>query len=244
MAVKSSGQLSFNSDIVGEFGGSAPHALSEYKRGGSFVPNASANNNIPTTNSNIKFSNFYGSTDVIPMTYEIIGGGGEGAGGWAGGLGSAGGSSSFSASGISTVTASGGAGGAGNGSGYGYFDGFWVVGEAGQASYYGSGGAGGLNSDSGNQTPGFPAPSSSYGAGGGGGGSASFAARNGGDGGKASTRQTGTINISPGTSVSVTIGSGGSGIYGGGDGAKGYARFTVSGQTFTFTSSGSFTVPS
>ena len=37
MALPSSGQLSIN-DIVGEFGGSAPHSLSEYNRGGSLVP--------------------------------------------------------------------------------------------------------------------------------------------------------------------------------------------------------------
>ena len=62
MAVKSSGALSFNTDIVGEFGGTAPHSLSEYKRNGSLVPDANANSDIPTTNSNIQFSDYYGST--------------------------------------------------------------------------------------------------------------------------------------------------------------------------------------
>lgn len=63
MAVKSSGSnLSFNTDIVGEFGGSTPHNLSEYKRGGSLVPNGpSANAEIPTSNADIQFSDFYGS---------------------------------------------------------------------------------------------------------------------------------------------------------------------------------------
>jgi hypothetical protein len=42
----------------------------------------------------------------------------------------------------------------------------------------------------------------------------------------------------------VTIGPKGTGGYGGGNGANGYAKFTVGGQTFTFTSSGTFTVPS
>ena len=71
MAVKSSGQLSFNSDIVGEFGGSAPHALSEYKRGGSLVPNGpSANADIPTTNSDIQFSDFYGSVNQFQYTFS------------------------------------------------------------------------------------------------------------------------------------------------------------------------------
>lgn len=68
MAVKSSGTLSFNTDIVGEFGGSAPHSLSEYKRGGSLVPEYASNTDIPTTNSNIQFSHFYGAEDVITLT--------------------------------------------------------------------------------------------------------------------------------------------------------------------------------
>lgn len=70
MAVKSSGNLSFNTDIVGEFGGSAPHSLSEYKRGGSLVPTGpSENSSIPTTNSNIQFSDFYGAVQAV--TYAI-----------------------------------------------------------------------------------------------------------------------------------------------------------------------------
>lgn len=69
MAVKSSGQLSFNTDIVGEFGGSAPHSLSEYKRGGSLVPSGpSANSDIPTTNSNIQFSDFYGAIQAVTFS--------------------------------------------------------------------------------------------------------------------------------------------------------------------------------
>lgn len=68
MAIKTSGQLSFTTDIVGEFGGSAPHSLSEYKRGGSLVPNSTANNSIPTTNSDIQFSDFYGAQDTIFAT--------------------------------------------------------------------------------------------------------------------------------------------------------------------------------
>ena len=43
MAVPSSGALNFT-DLVDEFGGSAPHAISEYYRGGSLVPNVTANN--------------------------------------------------------------------------------------------------------------------------------------------------------------------------------------------------------
>jgi hypothetical protein len=74
MAVKASGtQLSITTDIVGEFSGSTPHALSEYIRGGSLVPNGpTANANIPTTalpNSNIQFSDFYSAVNV----YETVG---------------------------------------------------------------------------------------------------------------------------------------------------------------------------
>jgi len=65
MAVKSSGSLSFATDIVGEFGGTAPHSLSEYVRGGSLVPDVTANNAIPTTTSNISFSDFYSTTNVV-----------------------------------------------------------------------------------------------------------------------------------------------------------------------------------
>ena len=69
MAVKSSGQLSFATDIVGEFGGSAPHALSEYKRGGSLVSSLpSQNSDIPTSLSDIQFSDFYGAVDVFTLT--------------------------------------------------------------------------------------------------------------------------------------------------------------------------------
>lgn len=240
MPLPTSGSLSLSS-VQTEFGGSAPTALSEYYRGGSNVPSESSG--IPTSGV-IAFSDFRGASNVVSMTYEIIGAGGEGAGGFAGGTGSAGSASSFSGSGFSTVTAAGGAGGAGNGSGFGYFDGYWVVGEAGEASFYGSGGSGGQNSDSGNQTGGNPAPASSYGAGGGGGGSAPFASRNGGDGGKAGTRLTGTALVNPSSTITVTIGTANASNSYGGDGANGYAKFTVGGQTFTFTSSGTFTVPS
>lgn len=240
MPLQTSGSISLL-NIQSEFGGSSPTAISEYYRGGSSVP--SGTSGVPASGA-IAVSDFYGTSNVVPMTYEIIGAGGEGAGGFAGGLGSAGSASSFSGSGFTTVTAAGGAGGAGNGSGYGYFDGYWVLGEAGEASFYGSGGGGGANSDSGNQSGGFAAPSSSYGAGGGGGGSAPFASRNGGDGGKAGTRLTGTAQVSPSSTITVTIGTANSTNAYGGDGANGYAKFTVGGQTFTFTSSGTFTVPS
>lgn len=58
MAVKSSGQLAI-SEIVAEFGGDAPHALSEYYGGAGLVP-AGANPNV-STSGQTKFSNFYNS---------------------------------------------------------------------------------------------------------------------------------------------------------------------------------------
>jgi hypothetical protein len=233
MALQTSGQITL-SDIQDEFGGVNPIGLSEYYRGGAYTTD---NNTSVPTSGTISLSDFYGAVKTVAMTYEIIGGGGEGGGGSYGGTGSAGGSSSISGAGITTVSASGGSGGIATG---------FYTGQDGASSFYGVGGSGGLNSDSGNQSPGFPAPSSSYGAGGGGGGSAPFAAYNGGGGGGASTRQTGTVAAIPGGSVTVVVGSGGSGIVGGGDGAGGYVKLTVGGVSTQYTTVGThtYTVPS
>lgn len=63
MTIKSSGSLAM-SEIVAEFGGTAPYLLSQYYRGGARVPNGpAANGNIPTSGV-IKFSDFYGATSV------------------------------------------------------------------------------------------------------------------------------------------------------------------------------------
>ena len=78
MAVKDSGtSLSFATDIVGEFTGATPHSLSEYVRGGAYVPNITANNGIPTTTSLISFSQFYSTTNtsfaldsITPSIYD------------------------------------------------------------------------------------------------------------------------------------------------------------------------------
>ena len=61
MAIKSSGFISFD-DIVTEFGGTAPHAIDEYYRGGSEVPDTATNSSIPTTGT-ISLSNFYSASD-------------------------------------------------------------------------------------------------------------------------------------------------------------------------------------
>ena len=71
MALPSSGQLSIN-DIVGEFGGSAPHSLSEYYRGGSLVPNSSTNSSVPTSGQ-IKITDFYGAADSVWTTNLTVG---------------------------------------------------------------------------------------------------------------------------------------------------------------------------
>lgn len=73
MGVKASGELSFTSDIVGEYGGSAPHSFSEYRRGGGEVPDITPNNDIPTTNSDISFSDFYSTTDRVAIALSISG---------------------------------------------------------------------------------------------------------------------------------------------------------------------------
>ena len=61
MPIQSSGQIS-KQDIVDEFGGTAPHAMSEYYRGGSEV--GSGNTNVPTSGE-IQMSDFYGAQDAI-----------------------------------------------------------------------------------------------------------------------------------------------------------------------------------
>ena len=243
MTIQSSGAISL-SDLQDEFGGSNPISLSEYYQNASPDLVTSNNTGVPNTGSAIDLSDFYGTVLAKTVTYEIIGGGGEGAGGYTGyGAGAAGGSSSLSSSSgtsFTTVTSTGGVGGTQPAP----FNGNFRVSEAGEASYYGLGGAGGANSDSNNQTPGYSAPSTSYGAGGGGGGAFTFSDNNGGGGGKASTRLTGTLLLAPGSVISVTIGAKGASHPGGGDGAGGYAKLTVGGTDTEFTSSGTYTVPS
>jgi len=67
MAVKSSGSISILNDIVAEFGGTAPHSMSEYYGGAGLVP-AGANPSVPASGQ-IKFSNMYGSVRATVLTY-------------------------------------------------------------------------------------------------------------------------------------------------------------------------------
>lgn len=70
MAVTSSGQITIN-NLVAEFGGSAPHSLSEYYGGGSLVP-AGANPNVPTSGE-IEIGDFYGAVaaTVLNITGNV-----------------------------------------------------------------------------------------------------------------------------------------------------------------------------
>lgn len=67
MAIQSSGAVSF-SDLATEFGDTTPYSMSEYIRAGSLVPQADANNNIPTTAATMRLSHFYGAVNVIAQT--------------------------------------------------------------------------------------------------------------------------------------------------------------------------------
>jgi len=69
MTLPSSGPLSIE-DIANEFGGTVPHSLSEYYRGGGLVPDSSLTQSIPTSGS-ISVSDFYDTTNYT--TLEILG---------------------------------------------------------------------------------------------------------------------------------------------------------------------------
>lgn len=69
MTIVSSGAISINS-LVGEYGGSAPHAMNEYYRGGSLVANHSNNGNVPTSGT-IDLQDFYGANNTSPSDYTV-----------------------------------------------------------------------------------------------------------------------------------------------------------------------------
>ena len=68
MPVTSSGLIRLSGDIVAEFGGTAPHALSEYYRGAGVV--GSTNTNVPTTGA-LAFSDFYGSQAIVNRDIRV-----------------------------------------------------------------------------------------------------------------------------------------------------------------------------
>lgn len=68
MTLPTSGPISL-SDLRDEFGGLIPDGLTEYYRGGSYVPSA-ASTSIPTSGT-ISLSAFLGTSDEIPPPVEI-----------------------------------------------------------------------------------------------------------------------------------------------------------------------------
>ena len=68
MTLQSSGAISIN-DLVGEYGGSAPHSMNEYYKGGGLVGNHSNNPNVPTSGT-ISLNNFYGANNTAPVVTD------------------------------------------------------------------------------------------------------------------------------------------------------------------------------
>jgi len=183
----------------------------------------------------------------LPITFEIIGGGGGGAGqGFFGQAdGSAGGTTSITFSqavGLPAATSQGGAGGA-NGANA----------TDGESSAYGSGGPQGTSGS--NPSAGGNAPLSSYGAGGGGGGqgelTAGEPAADGGRGGSAATRVTRGQEYGSEGTAQIIVGA--KGTFGqstdlskvpGGFGAPGYCKLTTgtNGIVREFTEPGTYNV--
>ena len=67
MTLQASGVITMD-DIVGEFGGTAPHGLKEYYRGAGVV--GSTNTNVPTTGA-LAFSDFYGSQAIANRDIRV-----------------------------------------------------------------------------------------------------------------------------------------------------------------------------
>jgi len=70
MAIPGPGTAISMTTIATEFGGTVPHSLNEYYRGGGLVPNAPANSAIPTSGQ-IAIGNFYGATNRISVPLTI-----------------------------------------------------------------------------------------------------------------------------------------------------------------------------
>ena len=94
MALASSGALSI-AEIAEEFGGDAPHGLSEYYAGGDNVSAGTTDgdsNAIPSSGNPISISHFYDTASFGSYTlqYYVIGGGGTGGSSYGGGGGGGG----------------------------------------------------------------------------------------------------------------------------------------------------------
>ena len=221
-------------------------SMSELNRGGGYVPSGGARNaSIPTTDNNLSFSKYRNTSKTVSVSYEIIGGGGTGGfgvddegEGYRGTYGPAGGASYIKNGSSTLVTVNGGAGGENCKGGRG------TKGSRGGGSDYGSGGAGGaLNSS------GYPPPSTAYGAGGGGGGGDAGATYDhggcSGEGGRSSTRKTGSFTVDYDTIITMQIGGRGGTNTTGYDGARGiggYAKITWDSKSSKKTSTGTATI--
>lgn len=72
MAIPGPGVAISMNTIATEFGGTVPHSLSEYYRGGGLVPNTPGNAAIPTSGQ-IAMGNFYGSANRTSVALTISG---------------------------------------------------------------------------------------------------------------------------------------------------------------------------
>jgi len=72
MAIPGPGVAISMNTIATEFGGTVPHSLSEYYRGGGLVPNTPGNAAIPTSGQ-IAMGNFYGSANRTQVALTISG---------------------------------------------------------------------------------------------------------------------------------------------------------------------------
>lgn len=271
MPIKLSGPINFQ-DIVDEFGGSGARPLSDYYRGGNFVPNKNVNSNIPAAGSGdpISLEDFYGASKIITLTFTAYGGGGGGGSGYEnGGLNSGSFAGTGGRTGILTRAqieatpgnlsedskwlgfANGGSGGENGG---------YKLGEAGLRganSDFGVGGSGGsLNNSAPNPVWGRWAVGGGGGGGDGGKGDDYFIiipegggddAGAAGDGGLAGAKTTGSIDLDVEVDYVVRIGAGGTnssaGNHRGGRGMPGYLEFTVDTDVGTFTFSPPATIP-
>lgn len=66
MTLQASGAISM-SDLVAEFVGPTPAALSDFYRGGTYVPDTAPNAGIPTSGA-IALSDFYGGVNAVTIT--------------------------------------------------------------------------------------------------------------------------------------------------------------------------------
>lgn len=245
MAIPASGTITLE-QIQTEFGGANPISLSEYYRGGSYVPNATRNNSIPTSGA-ISLSNFRSTAKFASVSFQIMGGGGGG--GWGNddsfGSGRApnGGTSSITVGATTYASVGGGAGGANAA-----FDRREITRRVGRAAPWGQGagpwpgGTQGNNNSNGSAAPNF-------GAGGGGAGGDADGGYDGegggGEGGYAGSYTTGSFSVVYGTVLRITIGAGGAGgngDYDGGAGGGGLCRLTIDGSSVDIGATRDYTV--